>query len=290
MPVKYLGQMAVPKQSSSEGAECEQAIKFLSEKGSRKDYRHGVAKDVHLTIVKSATGGMLVAKSKGGKEHFSVPLPNIVGIGVVGTRFAFHIDTGTGPAVVHAFQIKRRNVDDPLLRALSDGTFLPREEDETASAAGDLYSPASRGRPSDARGVSAAVRLQQLEAQLNEAKAAASTAEIGRLSSVVRWFSAEREVADMKAEIANMRTEMAGLTAEVATDMAKFKSEAHEEARRYVLDELATIKAALAVIFERLPPSDATDGGNLWSIVAAQAGVSQDVLQPNLGPIAQAKV
>lgn len=65
VPVKYLGQMVVPKQElevNSDGNECEQAIRFLSQKSSRKDYRHGVAKDVNLTIAKTADGGELLAK------------------------------------------------------------------------------------------------------------------------------------------------------------------------------------------------------------------------------------
>ena len=178
VPVKYLGQMAVPKLDPhviGEGAECEQAIRFLSEKGSRKEYRHAVPKDVNLTVARTATGGELVAKSKN-KEHFRVPLASILGIGVVSTKFAFHIDPGTGQTVVYAFQLKRRGVDDPFLKALTEGTLLNTEEDQQASAARGGAAAADRLRSNP----EANARIQQLEQQLSDAAATVSAAEVPR--------------------------------------------------------------------------------------------------------------
>lgn len=206
-------------------------------------------------------------------------LPQILGIGVVGTKFAFHINGDDGQSIVHAFQIKRRGTDEHFLSALTEGSLVqsptaghPQVAAPSRSAAG---SASSSPTPQHRRtlSISSAAQIQQLEQQISDARSAASTAETARLSAVLRWVSAEREVAEMKAQMAEMRTQMATLTADVVTDMAKFKSETQTEARKAVLLELSTVKQALEVIFDHLPArtegltQEASSTG-LWEVIA----------------------
>eukprot|EP00053_Salpingoeca_punica_P018326 m.179328 g.179328 ORF g.179328 m.179328 type:complete len:1243 (+) comp17406_c0_seq6:229-3957(+) len=118
-------------------------------------------------------------------------------------------------------------------------------------------------------------KVKQLEAKVKELedlvvkeKASASAAEVAKLSSILRWVTAEKETSELKAELAEMKAEMAGLAAEMAADMAKVRANTTDEKTEQMLQELRQMKRGLEVINSRLPTAN---GGSSGSANAASA-------------------
>eukprot|EP00051_Salpingoeca_urceolata_P029687 m.490680 g.490680 ORF g.490680 m.490680 type:complete len:1184 (+) comp28474_c0_seq1:274-3825(+) len=139
-------------------------------------------------------------------------------------------------------------------------------------------------------------RVQELEKQVVIERGNASAAEVARLSSVLRWVSAEKEAAELKTEITEMRAEMAGVAAEMAADMAQMKQESQDLRTDRLMREIRSVKRGLAII-HKAAPSEASASGSqtdLWDrvrLVEAREGTgskeSLDVGSPNASMVRQ---
>ncbi len=152
LAAKYLGRLAVtfkPGQKIEAGpVECENAITFLTNEGSRRAYRDGMAKDVLLAVSKA--DGTMVVQSKLGHDRLVVRLSSITAHGIIGryvghsqnspfapdtltsclfittycSQFAVHTMEGAR-SFVYAFQLKKSPAGTKFLGAVARGGLFP---------------------------------------------------------------------------------------------------------------------------------------------------------------------
>eukprot|EP00047_Mylnosiga_fluctuans_P023148 m.132850 g.132850 ORF g.132850 m.132850 type:complete len:1148 (+) comp9493_c0_seq6:118-3561(+) len=284
--VKYLGQVSMTRKEMEPGQQCKEILHFLTEKSSRKDFRNGINKDLHMSL--SNVTSTLIAAPRGGGRAITVPISNVRGIAVDDNKCAILVDLGSGSAcVVHAFQFKRKADVAPICSALEQtAAATPRtplaRKRSTGQIKRESAAPSTPAGPSvppsvprnvgtdDVTAVrlrEAETRIRELEKQLATERNSAAEAERARYQATVRWKQAELEAEKLKTSIADMRTEMAGVAAEMAADMAQVRIEATDMQNSIITNELRDIKAALAVIDARMLKQEEVEPSQLWSVV-----------------------